>query len=63
VLYGHTHVPALESRGGVLWLNPGHLKGPVDKGHPPTFALLRLSSRRLSVEIRRLENGKAVMRA
>ncbi len=62
VLYGHTHTPALEKRRGILWVNPGHLMNRIDKGHPPTFALLHLSPQGLSVEIRRLEDGGVVMK-
>ena len=62
VIYGHSHLPALQERAGVLWLNPGHLKDRTDKGHPPTFALLRLTPERAEVEIRRLEDNAVVLR-
>jgi len=62
VLYGHTHTPALEKRRGIWWVNPGHLLDRIDKGHPPTFALLHLSPKKVSVEIRRLEDGEVVRR-
>jgi uncharacterized protein len=61
VLFGHTHVPALEERRGVLWLNPGHLKDRPDRGHPPTYALLELSPAEAGVEIRRLEDDHLVL--
>jgi len=61
VLYGHTHLPALENRQGIWWLNPGHLRDRQDKGFPGTFALLRLSPERVAVEIRRLEDGESVI--
>ncbi|MDP3182953.1 MAG: metallophosphoesterase family protein [Desulfobaccales bacterium] len=61
VLYGHTHIPALENRQGILWVNPGHLKTRHEMGYPSTFAILRLSPRGVSVEIRRLEDGEVVM--
>lgn len=61
VLYGHTHHPRLENRGGVLWINPGHLKDRQDRGHPPTFALLRLSPEGVEVEIRRLQDGALIL--
>ncbi len=62
VLFGHTHMPTLEERQGVLWLNPGHLRGRRDRGHPPTFALLALSPEEARVEIRRLEDGGLVLK-
>jgi len=42
VLYGHTHIPEVRVEGGVLFLNPGHLKDEDKKGYPPTFGLLDL---------------------
>jgi putative phosphoesterase len=62
VLFGHTHQPSMENRGGVLWLNPGHLRGGKDRGHPPTFALLRLSPLGVGVEIRALKDGSLIIR-
>ena len=61
VLYGHTHHPRLENRGGVLWINPGHLKDRQDRGHPPTFAVMRLSPGGVEVEIRRLQDGALIL--
>ncbi|MGB9791543.1 MAG: cyclophilin-like fold protein, partial [Thermacetogeniaceae bacterium] len=42
VAYGHTHIPALEERDHVLWVNPGHLKAEDKKGHPPSYAVLEV---------------------
>jgi hypothetical protein len=61
VLYGHTHVPALEKRESGWWLNPGHLKSPVDRGAPATFALLDVAPREIWVEIRRLADGIPIL--
>jgi putative phosphoesterase len=61
VLYGHTHTPALKARQGVWWLNPGHLRAHPDKGHPASFALLRLSPKGVRVAIRRLEDGEVLL--
>jgi putative phosphoesterase len=57
VLFGHTHAPQLEERQGVAWINPGHLRNRTDRGHPPTFALLRISPTELKVQIHRLVDG------
>lgn len=46
VLFGHTHIPLTEEKGGVLYLNPGSLSEPRG-GSRPSFALLEI------------ENGKA----
>jgi len=61
VLYGHSHVPALEERESGWWLNPGHLKPGVDRGQPATFALLHLNGREVQVEIRRLADEGLVL--
>lgn len=39
VFYGHTHVPSIEEKEGVIWVNPGHLKTEDKKGHPASFAI------------------------
>jgi len=41
-LVGHTHIPKIEEREGVLILNPGHLKSEDKKGYAPTFGLIDL---------------------
>lgn len=61
VLYGHTHEPALEERESGWWLNPGHLKGPLDRGQPATYALLTLNGREVEVEIRRLHDDAPLL--
>lgn len=43
ILYGHSHVPEVKVEGGVMLLNPGHLKDEDKKGYPPTFGLVDLS--------------------
>ncbi len=41
-MHGHTHVPYVERRGNTLWLNPGHLKARMDRGHAPSYAVVDL---------------------
>ena len=60
VLFGHTHTPALEERQGIAWINPGHLRERSDRGFPPTFARLHISSPELKVQICRLVDGLAI---
>ena len=38
-LSGHTHIPLLERRGGILVMNPGSITLPKG-GHPKTYGLL-----------------------
>jgi putative phosphoesterase len=40
-IYGHSHIPALEQHGGVLFLNPG-AAGKPRFGRQPSLALLEL---------------------
>jgi putative phosphoesterase len=42
ILYGHSHVPVLEAKDGILFVNPGHLKNEDKKGHKPSYAILDL---------------------
>jgi putative phosphoesterase len=50
VLHGHSHQPSIETRDGVLYLNPGSC-GPRRFHLPITYALLRISAATPSAEI------------
>jgi hypothetical protein len=50
VVYGHSHKPSIETRGGVLWLNPGSA-GPRRFSLPITLARVRVAAGALSPEI------------
>lgn len=54
VIFGHSHRPSLETREGVLYLNPG-AAGPRRFGLPVTIARVRISGRDLHTEIVELE--------
>lgn len=43
VIYGHSHRPALDNKGGVIYLNPGSA-GPKRFKLPVTMALMKLNS-------------------
>ena len=51
ILSGHTHREELRLEDGRLFLNPGHLKGPLDKNMPPTFGYLALLDRTITATI------------
>jgi hypothetical protein len=51
VLYGHTHIPKIEIRKGILFLNPGHLKKQDKKGFPSTFGLLEIKEREIKTQV------------
>ena len=50
VVYGHSHKPSIETRDGVLWLNPGSA-GPRRFSLPITLARVRVAGGGLSPEI------------
>ena len=39
-MYGHTHCPFLEERGGVTILNPGSLSYPRQEGRKPSYMIM-----------------------
>ena len=54
VIYGHSHVPKLEKRNGVLYFNPGSA-GPRRFRLPVTVGKLKVLGKKLEAEIVRLE--------
>jgi hypothetical protein len=50
VVYGHSHKPSIETRDGVLWLNPGSA-GPRRFTLPITVARVRVAGGKLHPEI------------
>jgi len=55
ILYGHTHRAELRLEDGLLYMNPGHLKGPLDKNIPPSFGLLDIQDRGVNATIFNLD--------
>jgi putative phosphoesterase len=51
VLSGHSHIPEVKEEGGVIWVNPGHLKADDKKGYPPTYALLEIAGSEVRARI------------
>jgi uncharacterized protein len=51
ILYGHTHREELKLSEGRLYMNPGHLKGALEKNMPPTFGLINIMDRNISAAI------------
>jgi predicted phosphodiesterase len=50
VIYGHSHVPKIETRDDVLYLNPGSA-GPRRFKLPVTVARVRVAGQRIEPEI------------
>ena len=61
VLFGHSHLPAIEDREGIIWLNPGHLKPEDKKGSPPTYAVVDTEGDAFSIKILNFETGETVL--
>lgn len=57
IAFGHTHVPEIRYEGGVLWVNPGHLKDRDKKGYGPSFAVLDLDAGGVTVRLVDLKSG------
>ena len=49
--HGHTHEPMLRYYNDVLILNPGHLKGSMDRGFAASYAVATLTQTECSVDI------------
>lgn len=50
-LFGHTHVACIESRVKTIWVNPGHLKAPTDRGQPASYATITIHQEQFDVSI------------
>jgi putative phosphoesterase len=48
VLYGHTHIPAIQKKGEILLVNPGSLK---EASHQQTLAILSIKNGEAAAEI------------
>ena len=51
LLHGHTHTPFVSEKGGVVIVNPGHLRSSDKKGHHASFACLDVRDRQLEVTV------------
>ena len=54
IVHGHTHIPKIEWKNNVLYLNPGSA-GPPRSSRPPSLALLEIEGEALSPRIVYLE--------
>jgi len=51
VAHGHTHVPSIEEKDYVIWVNPGHLKSKDKKGYSPSYGVLDISPEKIRARI------------
>ena len=54
VVFGHTHMPLVEERAGVLYLNPGSA-GPERRGKPVSVARMQVEGETMEVELVELD--------
>jgi len=59
-LIGHTHRFGIVLREGVPFMNPGHLKGELDRMRVPTFGVVRITNALLCLSIHDLA-GQVLM--
>jgi hypothetical protein len=60
VISGHSHKPSIESKSGVLYLNPGSA-GPRRFRLPITLARMKIATRTISAEVIDLETRKLLL--
>lgn len=61
VLFGHTHLPCIEKRGDIVWINPGHLKPEDKKGAQPSYAILDIHENGFQAVIRSFKNDQIII--
>jgi hypothetical protein len=57
VLTGHTHEARIEQIGRTVYLNPGHLKAPEDRGQAASYAIIETSADGIRVAIHEVAGG------
>ncbi|MFQ6067292.1 MAG: metallophosphoesterase family protein [bacterium] len=58
VLHGHTHIPEIKKKAGILWVNPGHLQEEDKRGFPPSFAVVDFEVGKVTGRIIDLRQGR-----
>ncbi|MEW6557029.1 MAG: YfcE family phosphodiesterase [Elusimicrobiota bacterium] len=49
VFYGHTHIPKIEEKENVIWVNPGHLKREDKRGANPSFGIVDFEKKEIKI--------------
>lgn len=60
LLHGHTHIPYIAKKEGILHFNPGHLKHTDKKGYPASFGILKLTPERVVARILEFAGKKQI---
>ncbi len=51
IIYGHTHEPVCEKKGGVFFINPGSFQVTSPHGTPASYALLTIDDNRINASL------------
>ncbi|MDY7034303.1 MAG: YfcE family phosphodiesterase [Thermodesulfobacteriota bacterium] len=57
LLFGHSHIPSLVEKEGILFVNPGHLKAKDKKGHQPSYSVIDFEEGKVTARIIDLLNN------
>lgn len=57
ILTGHTHRAAIQKKNRTLFVNPGHLRAPRDRGEKASFAAINIGTDAIRVSIRELDGS------
>lgn len=63
IMTGHTHAAKIEPRGKHVFLNPGHLKSPMDRGHRPSYAVIDTMPEEIHIRVKELDGTVRIERA
>lgn len=51
IIYGHTHQPVCQKKGGILFINPGSFQYNGPFGAPASYALLQINDNSLNANL------------
>ncbi|HKJ65553.1 MAG TPA: metallophosphoesterase family protein [Desulfopila sp.] len=54
IIYGHTHQPVCESKGGVLFINPGSFQCTSRHGTPASYCIMDISAKGLKAQLKHI---------
>ncbi len=49
IVHGHTHSACITKKGGVAFVNPGHLKSSSGRGSGPSFGVVDFSEKKIKI--------------
>jgi len=51
IIFGHTHQPVVEKKGGILFINPGSFQNSSSHGSPASYAILTIEKTGLTAKL------------